>query len=212
MLRQAWAVSRAGAHQVKPRAGQRDSQLPRLLRALAGALVLLGVVLLWPVRAPAAESLTTLACVGAAPYGGWAHAGYSACEQEGGTVTEIGLDVIDGGTLVPVCSGGSGVGVCASVGGDAGWQYASTVTSETLVYIGTLFEGSYEYANTVSGWPGMSGGGGGDDDGDDEGGDQAELVDFMQSGRAFAAAFILCAVFWGMGRGVGLIVGLFSRH
>lgn len=37
---------------------------------------------------------------------------------------------------------------------------------------------------------------------------EEDVIDFLQSGRSFAAAFVLCAVFWGMGHGIGMIVRL----
>lgn len=189
---------------MKARGGIRDSQRPRLLRALAVALLVLAAVLLYPVNANAAASTTTLSCVGASPFSEWPYADYSACTTEGGTVTVIDLSAIEPDTLVMVCGGGSGTGVCASVGGNAQWAYAGTVAEDTLVYVGDLELGSYEYADTVAGWPGMTGGG-------DPEEPEETFVDFMRSGRAFAAAFLLCGLFWGMGRGIGIILGVLRR-
>lgn len=195
---------------MKQRAGQRDSQRPKLLRALAGGLIFLAIVLLWTATARGAEPATTLTCVAPVlPYDEWPHTGFELCGHEdvGGTVEVVSVAELDAETLVPVCVGGSGTGVCTSVGGSSAWRYVSSVTADTLVYVGTNFEGSYEWADTVSGWPGMTGG---EDPEDPEDPDET-LVDFMRSGRAFAAAFVLCGLFWGMGRGIGIILGVFRR-
>lgn len=51
--------------------------------------------------------------------------------------------------------------------------------------------------------------------GEDPGGDpedpEAEVVDFTRSGVAWAAFFLACCTFWGMGKGVGAIVSVVKR-
>lgn len=54
---------------------------------------------------------------------------------------------------------------------------------------------------------GYLGGGGGDLDPPDSGGDGSE-IDLEAFGEAFAAAFVLVAVFWGLGKGVALVVSV----
>lgn len=120
---------------------------------------------------------------------------------------------VDVGTLVAsnvvlTCVGGSGPGICTSVGGFVVWRYGAAIKPGDLVYVGNLEDGSYEYASTVSDWPWEATGGGDGGDGDDW---SLEDLDLSVAASAFAAAFSLVGMFWALGRGIGLLVGFLRR-
>lgn len=137
------------------------------------------------------------------------------------------------GTVAPSCSGGSVVEVhssdlginmlvawCAVPAGDGSdCSYAQWVPAGALSNLDTVYVSDYEsfaVAGPLEDYPTLGlvaekygfldgvGGGGGDEW-------TLEDLDLSEAASAFAAAFMVCWMFWGLGKGVGLLVGFLRR-
>lgn len=130
------------------------------------------------------------------------------------TANVVGLECTGGWddvTAATVLSGGWNVGSCpagqAEVGDDwdtceeFGWRLPSALSGSDLC---EDWDATYYLCSDY----GIGTGGGDPPGGDGEG----AVIDFFESGTYFAGAFVLCAVFWALGRGIGAIVELFRRY
>ena len=152
---------------------------------------------------------TTLRCDGYAVPADIVAEPFPNCEADGGTIAVSEVDALVGGDIILFCVGGAAEGVCSAAGGSVEWHDFSDVTGETLVYVGDGGAGSYLYASGVPGWPG----GVPPDDPPAEGCEPftVSCVDTVLSTQAFSSGFILVALFWALGKGIELVLGVIKR-
>lgn len=166
-------------------------------------VVVLRGLLLWACGVAAHAADVTLTCTNPVDGG----AAFSFCEGGGGSVVEVLVAALGPLQSVPVCSGvatPSG-GSCAGMGGTVVWRVASSLAPTAWIYTGDLAEGEYVVLSSLSYWPFD---GGGEDPGGDFDPSSLEPSELLS---AFSAGFVLVAMFWGLGKGVALVLSIVRR-
>lgn len=119
-----------------------------------------------------------------------------------GWADTINMADVEATSLIPWCSGADpGTGSCPGLSGTSVWRMASDFEEGDRVYVGDMADGSYEYFESLTEWPLTGSPGGGD--GDEFGLDDLDMEEVL---KAFSAGFFLVAMFWGFGKGIGLIL------